>query len=66
MQIFINESPVECREACNLTELLKQQGIDPVNIAIAIDNTVIPKATWSDTTVKEGADILIIKAVQGG
>ena len=66
MQIFINESPVECREACTLTELLQQQGIDPVNIAIAIDNTGIPKATWSDTTVKEGADILIIKAVQGG
>lgn len=66
MQIFINDTSTECREHTTLIELLNQQGIQPLNIAIAMDNTVIPKAQWATSVVKEGCNIIIIKAVQGG
>lgn len=39
----------------------KQNGI-----AIAINNTVIPKSNWNSHTIKETDDILIISATQGG
>jgi sulfur carrier protein len=39
----------------------KQNGI-----AVAIDNTVIPKSHWNTHLVKETNDILIISATQGG
>ncbi|MGA9636931.1 sulfur carrier protein ThiS [Flavobacterium sp.] len=40
---------------------LKQNGI-----AIAINNTVIPKANWNSHPVQERDEILIISATQGG
>ncbi|MGQ7946288.1 sulfur carrier protein ThiS [Flavobacterium sp. WC2509] len=39
----------------------KQNGI-----ALAINNTVIPKSDWNFHLIKETDDILIISATQGG
>ncbi len=40
---------------------IKQNGI-----AIAINNTVIPKSDWDSHPIQETDDILIISATQGG
>jgi sulfur carrier protein len=39
----------------------KQNGI-----AVAINNTVIPKSNWNSHPIQETDDILIISATQGG
>lgn len=39
----------------------KQNGI-----AVAINNTVVPKAKWNEFFVQETDEILIISATQGG
>ena len=39
----------------------KQNGI-----ALAINNTVIPKSNWNTHYIQEADDILIISATQGG
>ncbi len=39
----------------------KQNGI-----ALAINNTVIPKSNWNSHPIQETDDILIISATQGG
>ncbi|HSD15157.1 MAG TPA: sulfur carrier protein ThiS [Flavobacterium sp.] len=39
----------------------KQNGI-----ALAVNNTVIPRTNWSNTILNETDDILIITATQGG
>jgi sulfur carrier protein len=39
----------------------KQNGI-----ALAINNTVIPKSDWNSRLIQETDDILIISATQGG
>jgi len=35
-------------------------------IAVAINNTIIPKSNWNSHPIKETDDILIISATQGG
>ena len=40
---------------------IKQNGI-----AVAINNTVIPKSNWNFHPIQETDDILIISATQGG
>ena len=40
---------------------VKQNGI-----ALAINNTVIPKSDWNSHLIKETDDILIMSATQGG
>ena len=62
MHIFINDVATECPENSTILQVLTQQDISPLNIAIALDNTVVPKAQW----VRDGSQLLIIKAVQGG
>ncbi|MFX7739802.1 sulfur carrier protein ThiS [Acinetobacter baumannii] len=39
----------------------KQKGI-----AVAINNTVVPKTLWSQRFIAESDNILVIKATQGG
>lgn len=66
MQIFINDTPATCSENSSLQDILTGNNISPVNIAIAIGNTVVPKTQWATTFVQDGSHIIIIKAVQGG
>ena len=66
MHIFINDAATECPENSTILQVLNQQGISLLNIAIALDNTVVPKAQWETTAVQDGSQLLIIKAVQGG
>ena len=61
MHIFINDVATECPENSTILQVLTQQ-----DIAIALDNTVVPKAQWETTLVRDGSQLLIIKAVQGG
>ena len=66
MQIFMNDAAVACAESTTVAELLAQEGIAPVNVAVAVEDTVVPKAQWDKTTLTEGARVIVIKAVQGG
>lgn len=66
MYIFVNDARVECREQTTISGLLSQQGITPVNIAVAMNNTVVPRSEWETTIIEENCNIIIIKAVQGG
>ena len=62
MHIFINDVATECPENSTILQVLTQQDISPLNIAIALDNTVVPKAQWETTLVRDGSQLLIIKA----
>lgn len=66
MQIFMNDAAVACAEGTTVAELLAQEGIAPVNVAVAVEDTVVPKAQWDKTAITEGARVIVIKAVQGG
>lgn len=66
IHISVNDNPMTCKAGSTISELLAIQEISPNNIAIAVNEVVIPKAQWDETRLEEGAQILIIKAVQGG
>lgn len=66
MQVFINDKAFECEESATLRETLENNGINTEHVAVAVDYTVIPRAEWDKTYLKDGSKIIIIKAVQGG
>lgn len=66
MQIFINDEPIECPEGSTISTLLIQQGIPAENMAVALNETVVPKTAWDQTDIPADSNIIIIKAVQGG
>lgn len=54
-------------EAKNLEELLDQYNLLSKNgIAVALNNSVVPKDQWGSKELNENDNILVITATQGG
>ncbi len=67
MIVFINNKDCVLRGDANLILALEQNGIQSQKgIAVAVNNTVIPKTEWQTKTLNENDKITIIKATQGG
>ena len=67
MEIKLNDQIKLFREQCSIQQMLdeimpeKQKGI-----AIALNNSVVPKTRWHTQFLKQNDEVLIIKATQGG
>ena len=66
MNIKVNGKNVEIKEGATVSEVLASQNITPAGIAVAVDNTVVPRDKYAITTLSEGQSLLIIKAFYGG
>jgi len=67
MEVKINNQNKILPEASTLQQLLDQ--VTPEmqkGIAVAVNNSVIPKAHWQTHLIQPNDDVLIIKATQGG
>jgi len=67
MEININgkSKNVEVNASLELL-VISENGENIKGIAVAINDTVIPKSNWSSTILNENDQITIIKATQGG
>jgi len=69
MKVKLNSSIIEISDNTTLKELLqKELNITPEKkgIAVAINETIIPREKWETTYLYENDEILIITAAQGG
>lgn len=67
MEILLNNQPKQISGQASVQQLLNEVlGEKQKGIAVAINNTVVPKAAWPQRFIKESDNILIIKATQGG
>lgn len=67
MEITVNNSSQEVTDHSTLYDLVHARlGDKQKGIAVAVNNTVIPKANWEGHLLKSNDSILIIKATQGG
>jgi sulfur carrier protein len=51
-----------------VVDLLQALGIDPMRrgIAVAIDGTIAPRASWRDALLAGGETVEIVRPLQGG
>ena len=67
MEVRINNEPFEIPDTCTLSEAVQHAGIPlQKGIALAVNNTVIPKANWASESLKANDNIMVIRATQGG
>lgn len=64
--VNVNNQEHSVKNNCSLHELLKQLNISEHGIAVASQNSVIPKTNWKNYHLSNQENILIIKATQGG
>ena len=65
MKVKINSKAMET-SAINLKQLAEELNLPAAGVAVAVSNTMIPRTSWENTPVTEGADIVIVKAFCGG
>lgn len=66
MKVYFNNSETHT-DASQLGTLLHEHQLDEKKgIAVALNEEVIPRASWAQTPLKENDKILVITATQGG
>jgi sulfur carrier protein len=67
MEIQLNNQSKEIASCISIQQLLDEVvGQKQKGIAVAINNSVVPKAVWANHVLQANDNILIIKAAQGG
>lgn len=67
MEITINQQKHQFDDNCTVAQLLAS--VIPGEIkgmAVAVNQTIVTKASWADHFLKDGDQVLLIKATQGG
>jgi len=64
--ISLNGKPRELEAATDIAGLLAALGINPKQVAVAVNGEVVPRDTWAGTTVSHGDAVEIVRAVGGG
>ena len=49
-----------------VADLAQEQKLPEKGVALAISNEMVPRTEWSNRELKEGDDIIILKAFCGG
>lgn len=68
MELIVNGKKTECRDGATLTDLLETLGIraDAAGVAVAVNDAVVTRSRWTETTLSRGDHVEVIHAVQGG
>ena len=67
ISVRVNDAPRTFASPLTLQEALQQIGIaERKGVAVAINDSVVPRREWSARPLNDGERLLIIQATQGG
>ena len=68
MRIVVNGAPTAVEDGTTVRALL--DGLDVPGgargVAVAVDAAVVPRGEWDTTSLDDGAQVEILRAIQGG
>ncbi len=67
MKLIVNKKEMEfCEEHISVNALLSSLEIGDKGVAIARGLSVIPRSEWGNPILKDGDEVTLIRATQGG
>lgn len=66
MNITLNNKEITLTEGATLLQLIQEANLPSQNIAIAVNNTLVLRDNWSQTTLNNGDNVVAIAAAYGG
>jgi sulfur carrier protein len=66
MRLMVNGKQHEHTDAVTLAEVVTQLTVAPSGVAVALNGVVVPRGTWSTTTLSDDDSVEVLTAVQGG
>ena len=65
--VTLNGEPRELHEPATVEVAVRAAGApDGRGVAVALDGEVVPRGKWATTEVREGQQVEVLRAVQGG
>ena len=66
MHIQFNDEPLQCPDNLTLEKLLEQLRLLKPGVALAINQSIVPREQWEAHLLKDGDQILLFQAIAGG
>jgi sulfur carrier protein len=66
MNIFVNEQPLTIPADCNIEQLLAQLQSPLKGSAVAVNQNIVSRSTWTEYKLNEGDQISLFQAIAGG
>lgn len=66
MTVKINNQSVELVEGTTIRTLAEERRLPEKGVAVAVNNEMVPRDEWDTHVLKDGDDIVILKAFCGG
>lgn len=66
MRLRVNGVEHDFPDGSTLFHITEAKQVPAAGVAVAVDGTVVPRATWPDTVPVDGSSVEILVAVQGG
>ena len=67
MEVIINGKATEIHQSVSIVDYLTSIGFDKkVSIAVAINGEIIPKEEYSETQLKTGDSMEVVRSIGGG
>ncbi|MEX1357441.1 MAG: sulfur carrier protein ThiS [Gaiellaceae bacterium] len=67
MRIELNGEAVELAVGASVAQVVDTLGADSARgVAVAVDGEVVPRSAWAATALREGQQVEVLHAVQGG
>ena len=66
MRITVNDEVMDIDSPVTVSELLTFLGRPVTGIAVAVNQTIVVRGSWSEHFVRDGDQILLFQAIAGG
>ena len=64
--VVVNGSVTEVEAGVTVATLVERLDADGRGVAVAINETVVPRSAWSATTLQHSDRVEVLRAAQGG
>lgn len=66
MQVYFNDDPVAVPKECSLEELVTELTANTTKLAVAVNQTIVPRSQWASFALSENDNIAAFTLVAGG
>ena len=64
--VTLNGESRELPEGATIETAVRELGAPDRGVAVAVDGEVVPRGDWASTPVRDGQQVEVLRAVQGG
>jgi sulfur carrier protein len=66
VQVKLNGEPRDLPDGSTVTQAVAELTAAPAGVAAAVNGEVVPRGAWTATPLRDGDQVEVVTAVQGG